>query len=128
MYLTLKYLHMSLVLISAAWFAIRGGWFLVNGSRPGSSRWHRMGPDLVDGLLLVTGVTLLAFGSWVLLQVSWMQLKLVLLIVYIAFGIATFRLAHAPAASAISYVAALLTIMWMVLIAIYKSPAGPFAA
>lgn len=127
MYEEIRLVHAALAIISVFWFAARGGWYLRTGSRP--VHWFaRTGPHVVDTLLLLSGVTLLALGSWVMLQMPWLQLKLVLLIVYILLGVVMFRVRGGWPLRAGFYAAALLTYVWMLSAALLKQTTGPFGS
>jgi len=87
-YWLLKYLHAFLALISGLGFALRGFIRLVI-RRPIDHPLARVGPHIIDTLLLFSG-----FGLWWLMRfplASWFGLKLLLVVAYIAVGIAAFR-------------------------------------
>lgn len=86
----LPHLHAGLAALSILGFIGRGGWLLATGHRPGG-KFLKIAPHVVDTLLLLTGLILLGMLGWAMATTSWMALKLILVVVYIAFGIATFR-------------------------------------
>ncbi len=90
-YLLLKHLHLSLVVLSGLGFLVRGVIRLVL-DRPLAHPMVRVGPHVIDTLLLASGIAL-----WVLMSYplwSWFGVKLALVVVYIAVGILAFRLAR----------------------------------
>ena len=115
-YELLKLLHIALALISGLGFAMRGFIRLVL-RRPLAHPLVRIGPHLVDTLLLASGV-----GLWLILGLSplaagWFGLKLLLVVVYIAVGITAFRIRH-PGIAVLAYLAALgvfLSVAWLAL-------------
>ena len=87
-YPLLKNLHIFLALTSGIGFALRGFVRLVL-QRPLTHRFWKIAPHLVDTLLLASGVTLWILVGWPVL--SWLGVKLLLVVAYILLGIAAFR-------------------------------------
>lgn len=89
-YELLKMLHTILALVSGLGFALRGFIRLLL-NRPLAHPLVRFGPHIIDTLLLASGVGLwwiTRYAPWVQ---GWFGLKLFLVLVYIALGIAAFR-------------------------------------
>jgi len=87
-YFLLKNLHIGLALISGLGFALRGYLRLVL-DRPYPGPLVRIGPHIIDTLLLISGI-----GLWMQTRhglLSWMGLKLVLILVYILMGVGALR-------------------------------------
>lgn len=122
MYLGIKHLHTGLILISILGFIGRGGWLLATGERP-ANKLVRIAPHVIDTLLLLSGITLLAVGSGVLLTQPWMLLKLVFVALYIGLGIAAFK-TDTLARRWLFFALALLVFAQTVGIALNKSMAG----
>lgn len=105
-YATLKLAHIALAVGSVTLFALRGAALI------GGARWPRAMPlrrasQLVDTALLAAGI-----GLWWLLALqplrdSWLGVKLVLVLVYIALGMLAFRDTLARRARMAAYAAAL---------------------
>jgi len=113
----LKLLHISLVLISGAGFALRGFIRLVLRRRL-ANPLVRFGPHLIDTLLLFSGIGLWWLTAYSPLTSGWFGLKLVLILAYIVIGIRAFRVASERSA-VIHYVIALmvfLSIAWLALV------------
>jgi len=87
-YLLLTHLHLTLVVLSGLGFALRG--FLKLGLEwPLNQPMVRVGPHLLDTLLLISGV-----GLWWSTQyplVSWIGAKLALVMTYLVLGLMAFR-------------------------------------
>ncbi len=127
LYPWLKPLHITLVTLSIALFAVRGLGVLAGQAWP-MAGWARGLAPVIDSLLLLAGGTL-----WWLLQLNpwqdhWLGAKLVLLIVYIALGTLALRRAPTRAAQALCFVAALAVVGFMVSIALAHHPLGRLAA
>ena len=85
-YLHLKYLHMTLVLVSVLCFNLR---FFMRMDKPSDSlpKWSKILPHVNDTFLLVSGVTLMGYSGWVPFgNAPWLGWKLVLLVVYVFLG------------------------------------------
>jgi uncharacterized membrane protein SirB2 len=86
MWLTIKYLHITLALVSVSGFLLRGILMLLQ-SRLLQQHWIKRLPHLVDTLLLASGVLL----AWHLHQYPfvnsyWLTAKMLALLAYIGFG------------------------------------------
>jgi uncharacterized membrane protein SirB2 len=84
-YSTLKLLHMICVFVSISGFSLRAMamWF---APRYLNKPWVKRLPHIVDTLLLLSGLGLLSITGLSPFQVSWLGLKLLLLLAYIIFG------------------------------------------
>lgn len=117
-YSLLKMLHVGLALVSGLGFAMRGFIRLVL-QRPLAHPLVRLGPHLVDTLLLASGIalwTLLRLAPW---AAGWFGLKLVLIVVYIGLGITAFRVRD-PGRAVLAFIAALLVFVTIAWLALYK--------
>jgi uncharacterized membrane protein SirB2 len=84
-YLTLKLLHVGFALLSLGGFLLRGV-LMLRGSALLAHPLTRRLPHINDTLLFGFGLLLLWQGPWSLAGAGWLQLKLLLLLVYIALG------------------------------------------
>jgi len=115
-YLLLQNLHIVIALASGIGFGLRGYVRLVM-KRPLAHPMMRFGPHVLDTVLLASGVAL-----WILTGMSlwsWFGLKLLLVVVYVALGIAAFR-AAAPARGVVLYVAALLAFVAVAVVSVTR--------
>ena len=103
-YLALKHLHLTLVALVGLLFLLRGI-LLLQGSPRLQTPVLRILPHALSGLLLLSGVALAlqlpAVPTWVLL-------KLLLLLVFIALGVITFKRARTTPARVAGLAASLL--------------------
>lgn len=122
-YPTLRYLHTGLAVMSGALFALRGAAVLARQRWPFHYVPQRLGV-IVDSGLLITAVRLL----WELrlnpLATPWVQLKLVLLPLYVLLGLLTFRYARKRGARTVFYFAALVCYGLLVTVALTHAPMG----
>jgi uncharacterized membrane protein SirB2 len=123
-YGALRHIHLAAVGLSLGLFAARGLGVLLR--RPWPLRPAvRMASVLIDTVLLAAGVSL-----WIALQLNpwsrdtWLGLKLVLLLLYIALGSLALKRARTPAARAVFYGLALACAAYMVGVALAHHPAA----
>lgn len=122
-YPALRHLHMGLAFTSGALFALRGAAVLAGQRWP--MHWvPRRLSVIIDTGLLAAAIRLL----WELrlnpLVVSWLQVKLALLPVYIVLGALALKYARQRGAKTVFYIAALLVYGFMISVALTHSPLG----
>lgn len=115
-YPLLKDIHTLLALTSGIGFALRGFIHLVLQRSMGQRFW-KAAPHIVDTLLLVSGITLWIMVGWPI--VSWLGVKLLLVLTYILLGIAAFRAGHQARATSL-YLLALVVFVCIAAVALYK--------
>lgn len=106
-YILLKNIHILIALASGIGFGLRGYVRLVM-RQPLGHPMMRIGPQVVDTLLLISGLAL-----WVLTGLAldwWFGLKLLLVLTYAALGVSAFR-ADSPSQGITFYLAALLSFL-----------------
>ena len=85
----LKHIHMTLAIITILGFLLRSVW-LFKQSPSLQKKWVKISPHVIDTLLLASGIALWATWYGAVFQ-PWLIAKLVMIVVYIAFGIITFK-------------------------------------
>lgn len=124
MYLALKHLHLTFVLLSILAFIIRGIWLFMGSSMLGK-KWVKILPHVISTVLLVSGIAVAIHLGMSPGSQPWLMAKIIGLIVYIALGVAAFKAAN-PATRKICWVIALLVFAYIVSVAVTKSPLGFF--
>lgn len=115
-YPLLKNIHIVLAMTSGIGFALRGFIRLVL-QHPLAHRFWKVAPHIIDTLLLASGATLWLTIGWPLM--SWLGVKLSLVVAYILTGVAAFRSECQTRATGL-YVLALLIFLSVVALALYK--------
>lgn len=115
-FLLLKNIHILLALLSGIGFGLRGYVRLVL-NRPLAHPMVRIGPHVVDTLLLISGLALWMQMGYSLM--SWFGLKLALVVAYIGLGITAFRM-QARGAAVLVYLLALAVFICIAAIALHK--------
>lgn len=107
-YLLVKNIHIALVLLSGSLFFLRGVWVLLAGSGTTLQRQVNRLSYVVDSLLLLAALLLLIILNFAPLSASWLQAKLLLLVLYVLFGVFAFRAKYSMRVRWLAYIAALL--------------------
>lgn len=111
-YLMIKHAHMACAMLSVLIFAVRGAAVLA-GSSVGNHALARRLSMGVDTCLLVFGVWLMVLLRLNPIAVSWLGVKLLLLVLYIVLGIFALKRAASWRGKLLCYVAALATVIAM---------------
>lgn len=115
-FLLLKNIHIVLALLSGVGFGLRGYIRLVL-NRPLAHPMVRIGPHVIDTLLLFSGIALWMQMGYSLM--SWFGLKMALVVAYIVLGITAFRM-HARGPAVLVYLIALIVFVSIATIAVSK--------
>ena len=125
-YADIRIAHVVCVVLSGTLFALRG----VLRVREVSAANHivlRIGSYVIDSMLLATAVSLACILHQYPFVNAWLTAKVLLLLVYIAFGSITLKSALAPPGRLAALAAALATFALIVGVAIAHDPLGWFA-
>jgi uncharacterized membrane protein SirB2 len=126
MYLALKFLHVSCVVLSLAGFVLRGIWRMKD-SPLGNARLSRVLPHLIDTTLLLSAVSLAFLARQYPFVNAWLSAKLLGLVVYIGLGTVALGEAGSRARRGVAFALALVTYSYIVSVALSKDPWGWFA-
>ncbi|MEP6504889.1 MAG: SirB2 family protein [Betaproteobacteria bacterium] len=122
-YLAFRAVHEAAVALSVTGFFIRGLGSLA-GAQPLGGRWVKALPHAIDTVLLLSALTLVGQLSITPLSAPWLMAKLCGLVVYIALGVVALRPGLPTGVRLAAWVGALVTVAWIVSVAITKSPLG----
>lgn len=111
-YLMIKHAHLACALLSVLIFAIRGA-AVLGGSKVGNHALARRLSMGVDTCLLVFGIWLMVLLRLNPIAVSWLGVKLLLLVLYIVLGVFALKRAASWRGKFLCYVAALATVIAM---------------
>jgi uncharacterized membrane protein SirB2 len=126
-YLPLRNAHIACAILTIALFVLRGALMLAD------SPWQRATvlrilPHVVDTLLLTTALMLTTIVHQYPFASDWLTTKVVLLAAYIVLGSIALRRGRNRAIRKVAFVAALLTVGFLVSVARARHPLGFFAA
>ena len=125
MYLALKHVHLSFVALSLLAYFVRGIWLFTHSSLLGK-RWVRILPQIIDTILLLSGIVLAVYLSMSPTNQPWLMAKIIGLIAYVALGVAAFR-APGPTLGRMFWASGLVAFAYIVSVAIRKTPLGFFS-
>lgn len=86
----IKLFHMIFILLSISSFI---GRVYLAEKRPEmmALKWIKIGPHIINTLLLITGFTLVFQGSWLSGEYGWIVAKLIALVAYVGLGIVAIK-------------------------------------
>ena len=127
LYLPLRHVHITCAILTVALFVLRGGLMLAD------SPWQRNValrylPHAVDTVLLTTALMLTTVIHQYPFTTSWLTMKVVLLVLYIVLGSIALKRGRTRRIRIAAFVAALLTVGFLLTVARAHDPAGIFAA
>ena len=123
MYLSIKYAHLSLAILSIAGFLLRGFW-MMTGSVLLGHKAVRIVPHVVDTLFFASGVALVVQLALPVMQSPWLLAKFAGLVVYIILGAIALRRGPTMPVRQLAFVGALSAFAYIVGAAVSKSPAS----
>ena len=124
MYLALKHIHLTFVVLSLLAFFIRGLWLFMN-SQLLDKKLVKILPHIISTVLLVSGIVLAVHLGMSPGSQPWIMAKLIGLVVYIGLGVATFKV-KGPSTQKALWISALFVFAYMISVAFSKSPLGFF--
>lgn len=114
-----KHVHLAAVALSGLLFALRGLWMIQESSLL-QAKIVKIIPHIVDTVLLLSAAGLVVQLGGIPL---WVQVKVLALFVYVAFGVAAFK-AGSMGVRLTAFFMGLLTFSFIVSVAVSKNPYG----
>lgn len=118
-----KAIHVVCVLLSALLFVGRGA------AETAGAEWRkwqvlRLAPHIVDTVLLLSAVTMVWLLGLSPFALPWLAAKLLGLVFYIGFGMIALRFGGTRRVRRIAFVGALITLAYIVSVAVSRDPRG----
>jgi uncharacterized membrane protein SirB2 len=123
MYLLLKYVHVSMAILTISGFVLRGFWML-SGSDKLDLRVVRIAPHIIDTLFLLSGIALIVILQLPVLQQPWLIAKIAALIAYIVLGAIALRRGRSKKVRTTAFGLALIAFFYIAGVALGKSTAS----
>lgn len=120
-YLELKYLHVTCVVLSGLGFCLRGAWMLTDSPRL-KGRLARFAPHLIDTLLLGSALTMAFLSAQYPFAQDWLTAKFFGLLAYILLGTMALKRGRTKAIRARFFMLALLAYGYIVSVALSRNP------
>jgi uncharacterized membrane protein SirB2 len=125
-YLGLRHAHIGFAILSIALFVVRGGLMLA-ASPLLQTHTLRILPHAIDTMLLTTALMLTTVIHQYPFSTGWLTMKVALLVVYIVLGSIAIKRGRTRGIRVAAFVAALVTIGFLVSVALAHHPLGVFA-
>ena len=126
-YLVLRHAHIGFAILSVSLFLLRGGLMLVESPKVHAA-WLRYPSYVIDTLLLTAALMLTTVIHQYPFSTDWLSMKVFLLLVYVALGSVALKRGRTRGIRLAAFVAALLTIGFLVTVARAHHPLGILAA
>lgn len=123
LYVVLKHLHVTCVVISLSGFFLRGVWMLTDSPLL-NRRWVKIVPHVNDTLLLAAAIGLSIVVRQYPFVHGWVTAKVLGLLGYIGFGMFALRRGRSKALRASFWLAALAVAGYVVSVALTRDPRG----
>jgi uncharacterized membrane protein SirB2 len=121
MYVLLKHVHMTAVVLSGSLFALRGVWMTMESPLL-RQRWVRIVPHIIDSLLLASAIALAITIQQYPLVHAWLTAKLFALVVYIVLGSIALKRGKTKRIRILAFIGALLSFSYIILVALSHNP------
>ena len=121
-YATIKLLHVGAAALSISLFVLRGAWMLRSPERL-AERWVRIAPHVIDTVLLGSALWL-AWSLGAEGTRGWLWAKVIALAAYIVLGSIALKRGRTHGARIAAFAAAVATFVYIVSVALTKSPLG----
>ncbi len=120
-YELLKMMHVGSIIVSYLLFFLRGIW-LMQDSEQLRQRWVKVLPHVVDTILLISAVALAMIIQQSPFSDSWLTAKVIGLLFYIGLGMIAMRFGKTRRIKIIAWMTAQCVFIYIVLVALTKSP------
>ena len=122
-YLALRDLHITCVILSGAGFFLRGIWRFAD-SPLAQRRWVKILPHLVDTVLLSSAIALAVLTRQYPIEQAWLSAKVIGLLSYIGCGMVAFRFSRNKKTMVVFFLLALSSYAYIVSVALTRHPAA----
>ena len=121
----LKAIHIGSALLSIGGFTVRGYWMLTDDPLL-QRRAAKILPHVIDTLLLGSALGMLLVWQVLPFATPWLAAKILALLLYIVLGMIALRFGRTRIQRRAAFFAAVLTALYIVSVAVTKSPLGFF--
>ena len=121
MYMMMKHLHLTAVVLSIVFFIVRFAWRQMD-SAMSSKKWVKILPHVIDTGLLLSAATLCVILSQYPFAQGWVTFKLFGVVAYILFGMVAMKWATTRAMQWAGFAAAIVTLVLVAKVAVLKQP------
>lgn len=123
MYLAVKYVHVTTVILSLTGFFLRGVW-MMRDSPLLHARWVRVLPHINDTLLLIAALSLATMSGSYPFVAAWITAKVFGVLAYIILGALALRDASTRRMRITCWLVSMAVFGWIVSVALTRNPMG----
>jgi uncharacterized membrane protein SirB2 len=120
-YLTLKYVHVSCVVLSYSLFFVRGVWMMQDSAWL-ARRWVRVVPHVIDTVLLASAIAMAVLIQQYPFVAPWLTAKVIGLVAYIALGMVALKRGRTRRTRIVAWIAAQVVFVYIIAVAILERP------
>lgn len=120
-----KFIHITCAMLSISGFLARS-WLKFTAPHHLQQRWIKISPHVIDSLLLASAIVLVILTQQYPFVASWVTAKLLVLFLYIGFGMLTLRFARTRTQTVVGFVGACLSFSYIIAVALTRNP-WPFS-
>jgi len=121
----IKFIHIGCAVLTISGFLLRS-WFKLVSPHYLRRRWIKIGPHVIDSVLLASAIVLVVMTRQYPFVAPWVTAKLLVLILYIGFGLLTLRFARTQTQALVGFIGACLSFSYIIAVAITRQ-AWPFS-
>lgn len=125
MYIAVKHIHLTCIVLSLCLFLLRGYWSLLSPKRL-EKLWVKVVPHIVDTLLLISAITLVFLLQQYPFIEHWLTAKVLALFAYIGFGTFAIKRSKSQQGKIVALIFSLACFAYIVAVAVTRS-ATPWA-
>ena len=123
MYILIKYVHVTSVVLSVTGFFLHG-LLLIRAAPSTNARWFRVLPHINDTILLIAALSLAIMSGQYPFVADWVTAKVFGVITYIILGFLALRAGATRRMRIVFWLAALTVFGWIVSVALTRQPMG----
>ncbi len=121
MYIAIKHIHLTTVVLSISFFLLRAAWVFLKPAMM-EKRWVKILPHIIDTALLASAITLAVVLQQYPFVDHWLTAKLLALCLYIVLGTIALKRGKTQLIKTSALMGSILTFSYIVAVAITHSP------
>ena len=120
MYIAIKHIHLTAVVLSISFFLLRAFWVFLKPKMM-EKRWVKVAPHIIDSVLLISAITLTILLQQYPFVDHWLTAKLLALVLYIVLGTIALKRGKTPLIKLGAFFAAVATFAYILTVAFTHS-------
>lgn len=116
-----KFIHIGCAMLSISGFLGRS-WLKLTAPHHLQQRWIKITPHVIDTLLLASAIVLVFLTRQYPFVAPWVTAKLLVLLLYIGFGLLTLRFARTRSQTLLGFIGACVSFSYIIAVALTRQP------